>query len=61
MTEKFETLEDEFIYYATKAISADEKGDRTSCLMYLKIAVELLEKIENKDLDSLIEELNMLK
>lgn len=59
--EKFETIEDEFIYYATKALAANEAGDRTTCLMYLKIAVDLLEKIEGKNLDDLINEIEVLK
>lgn len=60
MSEKFETLEEEFIYYATRALAANEKGDRTTCLMYLKVAVDLLEKIECKGLDELIDEIDRL-
>jgi len=47
--EKFESLEEEFQYYAMKMLFAERKNDRESYLAYLKKAKDLLERIENKE------------
>lgn len=53
---KFETLEEQFNYYAIKALQAKEKGDYKTYIINLKIATSILEQIEGKSIDKLIEE-----
>lgn len=53
---KFESLEDKFNYYAVRALQAKEKGDYKNYIINLKIATSILEEIEGKPLDQIIEE-----
>ena len=53
---KFETKKEEFIYYATKALAAEQAGDQAAYLMNLKIAKDLMEEIEGKTAEEIHEE-----
>lgn len=45
---KFETIEEEFKYYAMKMLYAERKKDRKMYLLYLNHANELRKQMENK-------------
>ena len=61
MDEKFKDKKEEFVYYATKALAAEEAGDRATYLMNLKIATELLEEIEGQSVEEILEEVEFMK
>lgn len=46
--EKFESIEEEFKYYAMKMLYAERKKDRKMYLLYLSHANKLLEEMKNK-------------
>lgn len=60
MAEKFKDKK-KIVYYATKALAAEEAGDRAAYLMNLKIAAELMEKIEGKSAEDILEEVEIMK
>ena len=43
----FDSLEEEFKYYARRALEAKEKGDKVNYLINLKISTDLLKKINS--------------
>jgi hypothetical protein len=57
--EELEKKKEEFVYYATKALAAEQAGDQAAYLMNLKIAKELMEEIEGKSSQELYEEEKM--
>ena len=61
MDEKFKDKKEEFVYYATKALAAEEAGDRATYLMNLKIATELMEEIEGQSVEEILEEVEIMK
>ena len=46
---KFKDKKEEFNYYSFKAIEAEQKGDRKTYLIYLKLASEILKQIEEEE------------